>query len=233
MADTLTNKIISMLMLLYNKVISVLKWIWVTVISTTHTGKKTFLNFLNNYLYMSSGSQTTNFQFVACDTENFTEVGPSLVDNTYTNNLEALSKIRESCGGKLNLPQIVVIGSTSQGKSTVLGLITGLKFPSSTDVCTIAPCVVECIRDITKSKDEYYITDPTTKENFMFECLKTLAEKIHSIQNTLGKDGANNKQISEKERINYRKQTKLDSISSASYPQCFRSTSRAFDHLER
>ena len=95
----------------------------------------------------------------------------------YVQNLEKLSNVRESCGGKLDLPQMVVVGSTSQGKSTALGLITGLKFPTNTDICTIAPCIVECKKDESLASDQYFITTPQNQKEITCNNINDLKKK--------------------------------------------------------
>ena len=112
----------------------------------------------------------------------------------YVQNLKKLSIVRESCGGKLELPQMVVVGSTSQGKSTALGLITGLKFPTNTSICTLAPCIVECKKDNSVTSDQYFITTSKSKNEVRCSDIKDLADEINSAQNEL-----DNSEISETE----------------------------------
>ena len=149
---------------------------------------------------MAIDTQKTHFPQFNPSVE-FIEPSPkdSIVNTVYINNLKMLSKVRETCGGKLDLPQLVVIGSTSQGKSTALGLITGLMFPTNTDVCTVAPCVVECKNNSRSTKDEYYITNPKTKKESPCNTLEELMHEIDTAQNDISKNEDGEKHISEDE----------------------------------
>ena len=57
--------------------------------------------------------------------------------------LSALEKCRSILEReKIDVPGIVVVGSQSAGKSSVLESISGIAFPRSENLCTICPCVV-------------------------------------------------------------------------------------------
>lgn len=49
--------------------------------------------------------------------------------NEYKQKLQGLQRIRDLCQGQLNLPQMCVVGDQSAGKSSLLELLTGIKFP--------------------------------------------------------------------------------------------------------
>ena len=62
----------------------------------------------------------------------------------YRDELSKLEKIRGIIpnDAKLKLPQFVVIGDQSSGKSSVLSEISGLTFPTNSGICTKCPIIV-------------------------------------------------------------------------------------------
>lgn len=73
------------------------------------------------------------------------------VDNTYRDNLQKMERIRTTLAArasdagnapKLNLPQMVVIGDQSAGKSALMSELTGVPFPSESGITTKCPAVV-------------------------------------------------------------------------------------------
>lgn len=62
----------------------------------------------------------------------------------YKRALDGLSNIREMCGCKdsLDLPQLVVVGDQTSGKSSLLDVLTGVSFPVKSGICTRVPIVV-------------------------------------------------------------------------------------------
>ena len=67
----------------------------------------------------------------------------------YLKILDSLSRIRDKCQGKLDLPQICVVGDQTSGKSSLLQCLTGVPFPVKSGICTRAPTVVQCRRSNT------------------------------------------------------------------------------------
>ena len=65
-------------------------------------------------------------------------------DNELENIFNTIEKIRMIAGedDKLKLPQICVIGLQSSGKSSLLGAISGIEFPTDTKTCTKCPIVI-------------------------------------------------------------------------------------------
>jgi GTPase SAR1 family protein len=66
-------------------------------------------------------------------------------DDEYTQNLKRIEQIREHIKGTqvgLKLPQLVVIGDQSSGKSSNLSAITGVPLPNNSGTCTKQPIVV-------------------------------------------------------------------------------------------
>ena len=61
----------------------------------------------------------------------------------YLQRMKILQTIREKAAGRLNLPQICVVGDQSSGKSALLGACTNITFPVSAGICTRAPIVVQ------------------------------------------------------------------------------------------
>jgi GTPase SAR1 family protein len=79
----------------------------------------------------------------------------------YQNYLSALEKIRSTCKTtKIKLPQIVVIGDQSAGKSSLLGQISGIPFPVDSKICTRCPIIVYTRFDATTS---FTINDTAVK----------------------------------------------------------------------
>ena len=78
-------------------------------------------------------------------------------NNEYVKTLEKIKKIRPLISGyNMQLPQIVVIGDQSSGKSSVLESLTGIKFPVNSGICTRCPIIVNCKND--KQIKENYFT---------------------------------------------------------------------------
>jgi len=78
----------------------------------------------------------------------------------YVENLSKLQAIREFIGGKVDLPQICVVGDQSSGKSSMLEGLTGINLPVGAGVCTRNPILTHCRRDETLSKDVYEVQIP-------------------------------------------------------------------------
>ncbi len=69
-------------------------------------------------------------------------------DTEYIKILEKIKEIRPLISGyKIQLPQIVVIGDQSSGKSSVLESLTCIKFPVNSGICTRCPIIVNCKND--------------------------------------------------------------------------------------
>ena len=65
-----------------------------------------------------------------------------------------LEEIRKTCGSdvKLDLPQIVVIGDQSSGKSSLLSSLFDIPFPENTGTTTRCPIIVYTKNKNTETK---------------------------------------------------------------------------------
>lgn len=75
-------------------------------------------------------------------------------NDTYTNQVKKLQNIRKHLGNLANdikLPQIIVVGDQSTGKSAILTALTGIVFPVKTGMCTKCPIVIHCNYHNTKT----------------------------------------------------------------------------------
>lgn len=58
-----------------------------------------------------------------------------------------VDRLRELIGNKISLPQLVVVGDQSSGKSSVLEGITGFAFPRDAELCTRYATQITCRRE--------------------------------------------------------------------------------------
>lgn len=65
--------------------------------------------------------------------------------------LDKIDRLRELVGTAIALPQIVVVGDQSSGKSSVLESLTGFSFPRATGLCTRYATQITCRREATSS----------------------------------------------------------------------------------
>ncbi|KAI2637027.1 P-loop containing nucleoside triphosphate hydrolase protein [Hypomontagnella submonticulosa] len=86
----------------------------------------------------------------------------SVMDNTASRNqpsagnlsiLTKVDKLRELIGTKVALPQLVVVGDQSSGKSSVLEGLTGFGFPRDAELCTRYATQITCRRENEQSID--------------------------------------------------------------------------------
>jgi len=82
----------------------------------------------------------------------------------YVDNLKKLQRIRDYAGGKINLPQICVVGDQSSGKSSMLQGLTGINLPIGSGVCTRNPILTHCKRDGQLAHDIYEIQEEPGSE---------------------------------------------------------------------
>lgn len=61
--------------------------------------------------------------------------------------LDKIDKLRELVGTIVALPQLVVVGDQSSGKSSVLESLTGFSFPRATGLCTRYATQITCRRE--------------------------------------------------------------------------------------
>ncbi|KAL8377725.1 hypothetical protein RB595_008424 [Gaeumannomyces hyphopodioides] len=61
--------------------------------------------------------------------------------------LTKVDRLRELIGNKISLPQLVVVGDQSSGKSSVLEGITGFAFPRDAELCTRYATQITCRRE--------------------------------------------------------------------------------------
>eukprot|EP00927_Polykrikos_kofoidii_P060530 TRINITY_DN5548_c0_g1_i1.p1 TRINITY_DN5548_c0_g1~~TRINITY_DN5548_c0_g1_i1.p1 ORF type:complete len:721 (-),score=141.79 TRINITY_DN5548_c0_g1_i1:151-2277(-) len=79
----------------------------------------------------------------------------------YVERLKIIKQVREtaSVGDKLAIPQLVVCGSQSVGKSTIMTACTDVEFPQGDGICTKAATVVSCSQDTGLEENLYEIED--------------------------------------------------------------------------
>ena len=95
-------------------------------------------------------------------------------DTEYVKILEKIKEIRPLISGyKIQLPQIVVIGDQSSGKSSVLESLTGIKFPVNSGICTRCPIIVNCKNDKQIKENHFTINGKKVQiENLSKEILE-------------------------------------------------------------
>ncbi|KAI1386313.1 P-loop containing nucleoside triphosphate hydrolase protein [Hypoxylon trugodes] len=74
--------------------------------------------------------------------------------------LTKVDKLRELIGTKVALPQLVVVGDQSSGKSSVLEGLTGFAFPRDAELCTRYATQITCRRENEESIDVSIIPYP-------------------------------------------------------------------------
>ncbi|KAI2469349.1 P-loop containing nucleoside triphosphate hydrolase protein [Annulohypoxylon bovei var. microspora] len=113
----------------------------------------------------------------------------SLVDNTTVNNqptpgnnsiLTKVDKLRELIGTKVALPQLIVVGDQSSGKSSVLEGLTGFGFPRDAELCTRYATQITCRRD-TEERIKVSIIPSPDATPYEQECVK----KFHGTIKTM------------------------------------------------
>ncbi len=84
---------------------------------------------------------------------------------SFSNKLTILERVRSTCKSTtLTLPQIVVIGDQSSGKSSLLSELSGIPFPEAAKICTKCPIVVHTSK-ATAGPNIYTIGDTTIKHS--------------------------------------------------------------------
>ncbi|POS73366.1 interferon-induced GTP-binding protein Mx1 [Diaporthe helianthi] len=79
--------------------------------------------------------------------------------------LDKIDKLRElNVGSIISLPQLIVVGDQSSGKSSVLESLTGFSFPRATGLCTRYATQITCRRDPARSVSITIIPRPEANE---------------------------------------------------------------------
>ncbi|XDG04757.1 hypothetical protein ABKA04_004372 [Annulohypoxylon sp. FPYF3050] len=79
--------------------------------------------------------------------------------------LNKIDKLRElSVGAIIPLPQLIVVGDQSSGKSSVLESLTGFSFPRAAGLCTRYATQITCCREPQRSVDVSIIPRPDADE---------------------------------------------------------------------
>ncbi|KAK2058891.1 interferon-induced GTP-binding protein Mx1 [Colletotrichum caudatum] len=76
-------------------------------------------------------------------------VGESLSDDKYSRTIDKLREL--GIADLVSLPQLVVVGDQSSGKSSVLESVTGFAFPRAPELCTRYATQITCRRDDAES----------------------------------------------------------------------------------
>ncbi|KAI8633393.1 interferon-induced GTP-binding protein Mx2 [Xylariaceae sp. FL1651] len=74
--------------------------------------------------------------------------------------LTKVDKLRELIGTRVALPQLVVVGDQSSGKSSVLENLTGFAFPRAAELCTRYATQITCRREVEESVTVSIISNP-------------------------------------------------------------------------
>ncbi|KAI0848258.1 P-loop containing nucleoside triphosphate hydrolase protein [Daldinia vernicosa] len=93
--------------------------------------------------------------------------------------LTKVDKLRELIGTKVALPQLVVVGDQSSGKSSVLEGLTGFGFPRDAELCTRYATQITCRRENVESIDVSIIPhadSPTYEQERVKKFHRTLKE---------------------------------------------------------
>ena len=84
---------------------------------------------------------------------------------SFSDKLTILERVRSTCKStQLTLPQIVVIGDQSSGKSSLLSELSGIPFPEAAKICTKCPIVVHTSK-ATVGPNIYTIGETTFKHS--------------------------------------------------------------------
>lgn len=79
--------------------------------------------------------------------------------------LDKIDRLRElNVGSIVSLPQLIVVGDQSSGKSSVLESLTGFSFPRAAGLCTRYATQITCRRDPTRSVSITIIPRPDANE---------------------------------------------------------------------
>lgn len=90
----------------------------------------------------------------------------NIYEQEYGKKLELIEQIRHEVNLEdINTPGIVVIGSQSAGKSSVLARLTGISFPSGDNICTRTPTIVQTNTDPNINSFRAIISDHASFEN--------------------------------------------------------------------
>lgn len=105
----------------------------------------------------------------------------------FVDKLALIKDIRETAKASDNLaiPTLIVTGSQTTGKSTVMTSVTGVQFPSAAGICTKAPTVVSCSRVPELQQNEFEIEDVHNKG--IYKCVQAgnVPAEILKAQRTL------------------------------------------------
>ncbi|GAP82619.2 putative interferon-induced GTP-binding protein Mx2 [Rosellinia necatrix] len=74
--------------------------------------------------------------------------------------LTKVDKLRELIGTRVALPQLVVVGDQSSGKSSVLENLTGFAFPRDAELCTRYATQITCRREVEESISVSIMVNP-------------------------------------------------------------------------
>ncbi|CAF0722549.1 unnamed protein product [Adineta steineri] len=106
--------------------------------------------------------------------------------------LSAIDKMRELLHGeKITLPEIVVVGDQSVGKSSVLEAISGVQLPRAQNICT--RCPLELRMKTTEDKEYAIIrgaVGSTTEKRF--DDLTKIADEVTRLTVEIADKGVNN-----------------------------------------
>ncbi|KAF1953603.1 hypothetical protein CC80DRAFT_569081, partial [Byssothecium circinans] len=93
------------------------------------------------------------------------------------NLLKKIDKLRELTVPSIDLPQLVVVGDQSSGKSSLLESLTGFSFPQAAGLCTRYATQISCHRKNTRSTTVSIIPRPNAEEE--------LSTKLRAFKHTV------------------------------------------------
>jgi GTPase SAR1 family protein len=106
-------------------------------------------------------------------------------DSVYTKQLRVLQEVNRLAGGSLDLPRIAVVGDQSSGKSSLLGELTGVRFPVKSGICTKAAINVVCKHNAKLKQAEFRIQirdEKSGRQEFVRIAAESLGDKILEVQ---------------------------------------------------
>lgn len=106
--------------------------------------------------------------------------------------ISAVDRMREILHDeKINLPEIVVVGDQSVGKSSVLEAISGIQLPRAQNICTRCPLELR-IKSTTENEYAVIRSSKSSEQNGkIIQDLDQIADEVTRLTNEIAGKGAN------------------------------------------